>query len=364
MTDPFLALSILVALALIVCILAWPRTGLLPRLVRRLRRTERVLVEDALKHLHSCGRRGVACTVQSLAGQLGVSVSKAADLLDSVAAQGLAVEGEGGPKLTDSGEAWALRLVRTHRLWESYLAERTGVAPADWHEEAERVEHRLSPEAANTLAARLGHPRRDPHGDPIPTAEGELPGAETLSLVDAPLETELVVAHLEDEPPSTFVDLLALGLGLGQRLAILARDGTSVLVSLDGRELALGATAARNVGVRPVAAIAERRRRKGLPPLAAAPASGLAPGSVTLATLSPGRSGRVSSISPACSGPQRRRLLDLGVVPGAKIEAELEASGGDPVAYRICGALVALRNEQADWVRVVPSNPGEAGSAP
>ncbi len=80
--------------------------------------------------------------------------------------------------LTDQGREYALHIVRTHRLLERYLADRTGVLPEDWHGEAERREHKLSPEDRESLAARLGHPLYDPHGDPIPTAAGELPAAD------------------------------------------------------------------------------------------------------------------------------------------------------------------------------------------
>jgi DtxR family Mn-dependent transcriptional regulator len=74
----------------------------------------------------------------------------------------------------------------------------------------------------------------------------------------------------------------------------------------------------------------------------------------TLRDLVQGESGRVVDISPACQGSQRRRLLDLGVVPGTEIVSELVSVGGDPVAYRIRGALVALRREQAEWIRIEP----------
>jgi len=67
--------------------------------------------------------------------------------------------------------------------------------------------------------------------------------------------------------------------------------------------------------------------------------------------LEPGESARVTSISPACQGSQRRRLLDLGVVRGTEIEAAFSSATGDPVAYVIRGALIALRREQAEWIR-------------
>ena len=72
----------------------------------------------------------------------------------------------------------------------------------------------------------------------------------------------------------------------------------------------------------------------------------------TLSALSPGESAAVVGIAPACQGPQRRRLLDLGLVPGTVVTAELRGALKDPVAYRVRGALIALRRQQAEWVRV------------
>lgn len=350
MPEPAFALLVFASVAVVSAAVAWPRRGLWARIVRRLRLTDKVCIEDTLKHLHACNRRGVQCTLQSLAGQLGVPTARASQLLQTVTERGLAKEGVHGPVLTGIGREWAVRLVRTHRLWESYLAEHTGVAPEEWHDEAERVEHELDQRETDSLAAKLGHPRWDPHGDPIPTSQGELPAAQTLSLLDATLETELCVTHLEDEPPATYAELLEIGIGLGKLLTITARNGASVAVELDGRRVELAATAARNVGVRPVAAPATgSAARAEAPTRRRAPAA-----STTLAAIAPGESATVISISPACAGPQRRRLLDLGVVPGAEIRSELRAGGGDPVGYRICGALIALRREQARFVSVTP----------
>jgi DtxR family Mn-dependent transcriptional regulator len=72
----------------------------------------------------------------------------------------------------------------------------------------------------------------------------------------------------------------------------------------------------------------------------------------TLATLRPGEAAIVTGLSPACRGTQRRRLLDLGVVRGTRIEAVFRSAAGDPVAYRIRDAVIALRREQADWIRI------------
>ena len=353
MVNPVTALVVFLGLVAVGAVLVWPRVGIVARLVSSIRLTKRVLIEDTLKHLHAFEREEQPCTVHSLAGRLGVSAGRASELLNEVTARGLVAEGGGGPTLTEAGRRWALRLVRTHRLWESYLADRTGVAAEDWHAEAERVEHELTPEATDALAARLGHPRFDPHGDPIPTADGELPEPEHLSLAEAPVGSELLIIHLEDEPRETYAELLELGLGLGQRLTVEERDGSRVRVrGADGAELAVRAVSSRNVGVRPVPHHAE----------AGVGNPGFSASSESLADLHPGESGRVLGLAPACAGPQRRRLLDLGVVRGSVIQAELRSWGGDPVAYRISGALVALRREQANWVRVARVAASVAGN--
>jgi Fe2+ transport system protein FeoA len=76
------------------------------------------------------------------------------------------------------------------------------------------------------------------------------------------------------------------------------------------------------------------------------------PPATPLSALAPGEGGRVVALAPACGGPQRRRLLDLGVVPGTWVVHELAAPGGDPMAFRIRGALIALRRDQAALVHV------------
>lgn len=335
MVDPALALLIFATLVAAAAALFWPKRGILPRMARASRFTERVLLEDALKHVYTCESIGRVCMLESLAGQLEVSTGKAADLLSRLAESGLIRSEESGPLLTDEGRDSALRLVRTHRLWERYLADRTGVPAGEWHAEAERMEHTLSPEEADALAARLGHPAWDPHGDPIPTTGGELPEVERLTLAGVRAGRTVEIIHLEDEPREIFDALLADGLGLGTRLDVVDRSERVVRVRARGREWTLAGPVARNVSVRvlPEGETADQ------------PAA-------TLLDLRPGESGRVVGISPACQGTQRRRLLDLGVVKGTKIRPELRSATGDPVAYSIRGALIALRREQAKWIRV------------
>jgi DtxR family Mn-dependent transcriptional regulator len=334
MVDPVLALAVFAALLVVLALLFWPRVGLLLRLKRMSELSERVLLEDALKHVYTCQSIGRECSLESLAGQLEVSTGRAAALLSLLGESRLVRNEEVGPRLTDAGRDSALRLVRAHRLWERYLADRTGVPPGEWHEEAERMEHALSTEETEALAARLGHPAWDPHGDPIPTVRGRLPSLERLSLAGAEAGRTVEIVHLEDEPRVIYDALLADGLNLGTRLSIVDRSDRAVRVRARGKEWDLDVVVARNVTVRMLP-----RGESADAPI------------TTLVNLEPGESARVTSISPACQGSQRRRLLDLGVVRGTEIEAAFSSATGDPVAYVIRGALIALRREQAEWIR-------------
>ena len=218
---------------------------------------------------------------------------------------------------------------------ERYLADRTGVPPVEWHDEAERMEHSISVEQADRLESRLGHPSWDPHGDPIPTSAGEIPPVPGIGLLAAERGRTVEIVHLEDEPREIYDALLDDGLVLGGRLEVLSRTDRGICVRAGGREWTLDPVAARNISVRqlPVGDRADSER-------------------TTLLDAQRGETVQVVEISRACQGTQRRRLLDLGVVRGTEITPELVSAAGDPVAYRIRGALIALREKQASWITV------------
>jgi len=333
--SPALALLAFAVLVLAAALVLWPERGGLARLVRGHRSTDRVLLEDALKHVYTCQAVGRPCNAAVVADHLGVSEGRADSLLERLQASGLVHAGVSGVRLTAAGRESALHLVRAHRLWERYLADRTGLPAGEWHAEAERMEHALTPDEADELSSRLGHPRWDPHGDAIPTSGGELPDVRGVALTEIEPTRTVEVVHLEDEPREMYEALLSDGIELGARLQVLTRDADAVRVRVGGGEWSIERDVARNVTVR------------------ALPEGSAADGPVaTLLDLAPGETGRVLAISPACRGAQRRRLLDLGVVRGTDIEAELRSAAGDPIAYRIRGALIALRRQQAEWIRI------------
>lgn len=334
--DPVVALAWFALGAGLLALLVWPKWGALARVARMIRITERVRLEDALKQLYHATAGGFPATVESLAGALEVRRGVAVRLAERLAERGLARAESGRLSLTPAGQAYALRMVRTHRLWEQYLADRSGLAPAEWHEQAERLEHALSDDQVEALSARMGHPRYDPHGDPIPTITGELPARVGQPLSALGPGSAAVVVHLEDEPAEAFQRLLDLGLRPGARLRLLSVDPTEVRFRFDGREQVLPSVVADLITVAPLPegeTLDERAHQ-------------------TLADLPAGASARVVRVAAACQGPQRRRLLDLGVVPGTVITAEFASPDGDPAAYLIRGALIALRRAQAELIQV------------
>ena len=298
---------------------------------------DRILSEDALKHIYKCEQDGRRPTLESLAGVLQVSPDEVSMLVTKMAHHRL-IQIEGNTfHLTTGGCAYALQIIRAHRLWEHYLAEETGFDEAEWHARAERREHHLTPEEVDALSAQLSHPTYDPHGDPIPTPQGEIEPEAGLPLSTLKPGQLVRIVHLEDEPPIVFAQLMAENLHPGLALELTETTPQRIGFRAGGREHTLAPILAANVFVFP---LTEKQISEMQP-------------TEPLAGLSPGQRGRVVSLSPACRGAERRRLMDLGIVPGTVIGAELRSPGGDPTAYDIRGALIALRREQAALINIV-----------
>ena len=145
-------------------------------------------------------------------------------------------------------------MVRVHRLFEKYLAEQTGVDEAAWHEEADRREHTLSTEEVEALAARMGDPRFDPHGSPIPTPEGDIGPARGTALATLPVGQHAVIVHVEDEPEAVYAQLVAAGLSVGTRLRMLEAGPQRIRVEAHGDEQVLAPVVAANLSIVPVPA--------------------------------------------------------------------------------------------------------------
>ena len=314
---------------------------------RGLRLARRTLLEDALKHVHNHEGDG-GSTLESLAGILEISPSKAVALVERMGEMGLARFVDGRILLTEEGRRYAVDVIRAHRLWERHLADETGVDPVEWHQRAERKEHRLTRAQTDALAERLGHPRFDPHGDPIPTADGAIYDEEVAPLASLDAGDRALVAHVEDEPQVVYAQLVALGVCPGMEIRVEARGEHGFEIESDGRRFALSPMVAQNVSI--------RRIERDAPVEAA---------TATLASLRAGESAVVVRLSPACRGLERRRLMDLGVVAGTSIALERRGLTGGLSAYRVRGTIIGLREEQARMIvvereRDAAASPGRA----
>ena len=316
--------------------LLWPGRGLLARWRAGRGLLERSRREDALKHILKREANGLVPTLEGVAGALQVKPDHAAAMLEDMEQHGLVSFEQGRLRLEPAGRELAVHIVRAHRLWESYLAEQTGVEESRWHSLAERQEHLLSQQQAKALAAQLGHPTHDPHGDFIPDEHGELKADAGQPLNAVPLDTPMLIAHVEDEPETIYAQLTALGLRAGMKAVVTEKTPQRIKFWADGSELVLAPIFANNISCVPLADASSRDLFA----------------EEFLSGLKPGEKAKVIGLTPACRGAERRRLLDLGFVPGTVIEVEMISPGGDPTAYRVRGTVIALRREQAGLIRI------------
>ena len=333
MPDPLVSLMVAAAIA----VGAFFALRQYPRWQRRRETNERVLSEDALKHIHKCEMHGRQPTMESIAGIVNLSLNGTAELLATMEKGQLLRIEQAAIHLSPRGRMTALHIIRAHRLWERYLADETGYREAEWHGQAERYEHLLSPSDANSLAARLGNPTHDPHGDPIPTADGDMVEHGGQALCALPVDTTARIVHLEDEPPVVYAQIVAEGIYLGMLVRVIESTSERVRFWADGNEHVLAPMVAMNVTAKPLPVeVAEKVDEEPM----------------VLSSLQPGESAEVVAIARTCRGAERRRFMDLGLLPGTSVAAEMRSPGNDPTAYRIRGALIALRREQANQIHI------------
>jgi len=335
MSSPLFALLIALAVMGILVVFFWPGRGIYATYKKAKRNTSRVLIEDALKHLYDYEERNVRPTLRSLAGHLLISGDDTTNLAGRLQSMGLIEMTQDGIKLTSSGRSYALRVIRIHRLWERYLADETSVKETEWHLEAEEKEHKISAEEAEQLAAQMGNPVFDPHGDPIPTQDGEIPERKGVPLTALKVGEFGRVIHIEDEPQAIYVQLLAQGLYPGMQIRVIDKEKNKIKFEANGEECVLAPLFAANIQVVQIQKHEE-----------------ITSEFKSLSSLKKGDKAVILGISKACRGPQRRRLMDLGVVPGTVVTAELESIGNDPVAYNIKGATIAIRKKNADQIYI------------
>jgi DtxR family Mn-dependent transcriptional regulator len=185
-------------------------------------------IEDYAKAIYALQRRGGqsrAVSTNDLAARLGVTAGSASAMVKKLAEQGLVEHVPyHGVRLTSEGERLALEVLRHHRLLELYLSEHLDVPWDRVHEEAEALEHVLSEDLESRIAAKLGHPTHDPHGDPIPTADLDIEEASTRSLADLNPGDRGRFVRVSDSDPAMLRFLHERGVRLGDALEVTERQ--------------------------------------------------------------------------------------------------------------------------------------------
>lgn len=159
-------------------------------------------------------------TSSQLAARLGLAPSSITEMVRKLGVQGLVEHARyGAIVLTPAGRAEALRMVRRHRLIETWLVREFGYGWDEVHDEAEVLEHALSDRLLDAIDARLGHPTADPHGDPIPAADGTVPPLDGVLASALPAGERGRVLRISDRDPEVLRLLATEGVGLGSEIA-------------------------------------------------------------------------------------------------------------------------------------------------
>ncbi|TQR85637.1 manganese-binding transcriptional regulator MntR [Mycobacterium hodleri] len=187
-------------------------------------------------------------STKMLAERIGVSASTASESIRKLADQGLVDhEKYGAVTLTDAGRHAALAMVRRHRLMETFLVRELGYGWDEVHDEAEVLEHAVSDRMLDRIDAKLGFPTRDPHGDPIPAADGRVPAPDARQLSMCRDGDAATVARISDADPEMLRYFDSVGISLDSRLTVLARRDFAGMISVGVQRPGSAATAATTV---------------------------------------------------------------------------------------------------------------------
>lgn len=287
----------------------------------------RTIAEDALKVIGKRERGDRHFDIHDLSTVLGISGALGEKIVDVLVTSGWVEQDTRELHLTEKGRKRASELVRIHRLWEKYLVEYEGMPPDAVHEEAHRREHTTSAAEAARLDAELGYPAWDPHGHVIPNPGSGVPDAGGSPLRTSPTGQSFRVLHVDDSPPALFAQLSVMGFVPGTEIQVTSNEANRLAVEVNEQSVQLAASAADHVHVAPV-------------PTRPVPMGELPPRS------------RARVVELKGTGRHQRRMLDMGLVPGAEVDVIRLAPLGDPVEYRVKSTNISMRRSDANTVLV------------
>lgn len=212
-------------------------------------------MEDYLKTIYQLQQKMGKVTTKSVSEAMKVKPASVTNMLKKLARLKLVrYSAYRGVQLTPAGEKMALKIIRHHRLLELYLRQALKMPLHKVHEEAERLEHALSEELEDLIAATLGNPTHDPHGDPIPTKDGKIHQTHHPHLAEVPQGQRFLIVRVSDSDPDLLRYLEELGLVPQAVVTVLNREpfGGPIWVKVNDRTHALGQEAARHVFVQPI----------------------------------------------------------------------------------------------------------------
>lgn len=197
---------------------------------------------------------GGRASTTELAESLGVTASTVSANLKKLARDGyIHYEPYGAITLTEPGHRLAVRLVRRHRIIETYLVQQLGLTWDQVDDEADRLEHAISDLVLDRMDAALGHPTHDPHGDPIPSEHGELPDDPSRPLPTLEPGVAAVISRVSDRSPDVLRYLSQRGLTTGTPLHLVEVNtaASALAVSVEGEPIELSLTTAQAIRVVP-----------------------------------------------------------------------------------------------------------------
>jgi DtxR family Mn-dependent transcriptional regulator len=185
-------------------------------------------VEDYLKAIYEIQREegNERVSTSALADKMRVTRASATGMLKKLSTwdpQLIHYERYRGVRLTPAGEKIALEIIRHHRLLELYLTEALGFSWDEVDSEADRLEHVISENLEKRIAAKLGDPKLDPHGSPIPDMEGNIPHLEETRLTEMKVGRQACVSRVLDDDPAALRHLKEIGLHLGAMVEVVER---------------------------------------------------------------------------------------------------------------------------------------------
>lgn len=337
--NPTYALLIFFTAIILLFLLFRPIKGWFWLMRNSFKSSEKIIIEDILKQLYHFENSGNKVDIKTLVQSLNFKNKSIIEAINKMSENNLVFFDSDTLKLTEQGKDYALRIVRVHRLWERYLADKTGYHKNEWHDRAELMEHKLGRDETNELAAQLGNPKFDPHGDPIPTKTGKVAEIKGVELPLLPVGSLARITHIEDEPEVIYKQILAANIHIGSLIKITENNNTRIVFQSEGEEFKLAPIVASNLTVSKIEKqmVFEENIAR-------------------LSGLKGNEEAEIIGISKESRGEGRRRLLDLGFVKGSKIKIDLLNPLGDPNAYLIKGTSIALRKELASKILIKKLN--------